>query len=425
MVQPLTQWKNSSLSQALALCEEVLTKALAVSELEALALSERRLRKFLVASAWDIAKKANKWLVAQMPDEGEDLTGKQVDKLTQKYISFWKDFPEDTSDEIEKVTNEGYLAGKKVMIERAFGVGDAVYEPILKNQPELSHLTRNPEFLASYLVESIRKAVKPPVSKKKARQILAKIKPKFDLKDVRAAKELTRAQVFWVGEYFNKSLSKQISKVVKQIVIDEGLRAREAKDVLEETLAYYWDPKKPPKPITDFHIPSPPNMLPSEYWEAVAANAATVGRIQGSMRQLSSMNVTTYVVVNPVDERTCPVCGEMNGMVLNVNTSVESMDGLLGKSPEQIKKLHPWPPEKEQLAKIPEYRKEGDFKFIKSPSAQTKFQKEGRGYPSFHFRCRCSVDINTQIITQPVIIEPEIQEQLPVRNPPIPIGPKL
>lgn len=207
------------------------------------------------------------------------------------------------------------------------------------------------------------------------------IKPQFDAIDKNAVAALSKQQVFWIGNHYNKNLSKQITSTSSDVMLKQGLSRKDAAAELSSQLAttFGYSPASP-KGGPYLNIPSGWKGSGQQYLEGLSTNAVTVARNYGAMRSLSQAGVTHYEIVNPGDERECDRCKyiqqQTNAQPLAVADAQTRMQlELNAKKPDDIRGLHPW------------------AKNISQLKGSKNLVGDGYGLPPFHFRCRCSVDI--------------------------------
>lgn len=200
----------------------------------------------------------------------------------------------------------------------------------------------------------------------------------FNLEDQGAIDALKKRNMFWIGEHYEKNVSAAIAKTARETLI-AGKSRREASAAMQKAIKEQLGQVRPPAGFRGTQ---------KAYFEGVVANATTVARAYGQMRAFKEIGVTHYVIVNPGDEKTCPICGHMNGKVFEVKQGIAQMSKeLSAKTPSALKSAHPWP-------------SVGSLKAL-SPSAgkATKTDSKalaggGLALPPYHFKCRCTPDID-------------------------------
>jgi hypothetical protein len=381
------KWSDDELRRALSITEEIVFKATALGPYQRLAAKELRLRSVLANVHVRIARKADKALLTAF----KNTKGKVTEKTIERFVSVWakafKGYADDVVKDVADVVAFAQHAGKQVTYQRVFGApkDDIVYQ--------------GPPFKDRTPIETEVKVEKAATS----------VDPSTTLQDLKAIEQITRGQKFWIGKYHSEILSKQIQQITRDIILKQGLSSRAAGIALGEALGYVngYIPVKPK--VT---IPKGWSGSTLQYFDGVAANAATVSRIHGQMHAMIELGFDRYEVVNGLDERTCVRCEAINGDTLEVRKSYQQMVEVIGGPPGAIPAGHPW-------------LSETDFMSKYKSSGAAGLQGVGAGYPPFHFKCRCTIDIVpdsafTTVAVPPATVAPPrakpIQPKNPIRN---------
>lgn len=240
----------------------------------------------------------------------------------------------------------------------------------------------------------LKKAGKTPES--------AHLHPSFTAVDSQAVKTLQTHQTFWIGEYYDKNLGGTIASAANDVIVTQGKSGTEAGKVLRT----WFSASGAAAP----GMSSPESMIPvgwmgtsKDYFKGVAANAATTGRVLGSVRAFEQLGVTNLTVVNPLDERTCPRCSTMNGKHVSLKEASAQSSKLLGaKNPNQIRAAQPW-------LSTAAFKGMG-IKPGEGPltlEEQAAMKAAGIALPPYHFTCRCTVDVVMSEITAPSAALPQ------------------
>lgn len=214
----------------------------------------------------------------------------------------------------------------------------------------------------------------------------------FTAVDEEAIAALTEQHTFWIGEHYERNLSDSVSQIVRTAAIEEGRSPSEVGRVLERLLEqeFGYDPTDPFEgPYAN--IPVGWSSSAEEYFETVGAHVATVGRVGGQLSALAGVGATSYMIVNPLDERTCPRCEYMagHGTSMPVTEAHDHFTSMARATPEEVRNtLHP-------------FGNVGDYVAAAKPRADGSWTRNsakrmissGYGMPPFHSRCRCTVDI--------------------------------
>lgn len=164
--------------------------------------------------------------------------------------------------------------------------------------------------------------------------------------------------MYWVGSYYDRFLSEQIAKTIKDGMV-EGL----GREAIGGKLKSFFD-KYP-------GVQSKPDV----YWRGMAANGMNRSRNFGLISGYQDVGVKQLRVLAVIDSRTSPICREMNGKIIPVARAADQRDAMMAaESPEDIKTISPW------LA----------VKDIAGLST-AKIMDKGMIMPPFHFNCRSTV----------------------------------
>jgi len=219
-----------------------------------------------------------------------------------------------------------------------------------------------------------------------------KLRASFTLADQQAAEALSDDLAFWVGDNYDANLSESVRRIAEQSIINTGADPGRAADELEDVLAreYGYDPMNPHTGAYA-NIPVGWSGSTRDYFGGVAANAATMGRVGGQLSAMRGVGASSYIIVNPLDERTCAECSymaaESAGSSMPVGDAYDHFQGMVGATPDQIRnELHPWLKLGQMVSRAGVSGKWGS-------GSGGKFIKAGLGFPPFHFKCRCTVDL--------------------------------
>lgn len=327
----------------LAQSDELIAKALSLSEVAQIARAEVRARDILL----------NKWLLrakegahaagARFASTGH--LGSALEAMDEAMAKWQKDVLAPFSLELHTIYKLARVAGAK----KASGDTTA----------SLSYNT--PEF-----------DVLKPAPVKKAKTVVH-----FDLYDESALSALDADQMFWIGEHYQKQVRDTIRFTAQNEIVLRGLGRREAGKALEQGLL---------KSMKHLKIPGGYHGRADHYFEGVVANAATTGRVRGQIRSFMDYGVTRYLLSNPMDRRTSAICAHLNGTVYTIEHAKNQIESEAGAvDPAHIKSVHPWLPFSEIQKLSPKGGKDANVKALAA---------KGISLPPFHFRCRTTVDID-------------------------------
>lgn len=182
----------------------------------------------------------------------------------------------------------------------------------------------------------------------------AGLEPAFTLADERARAALSQQTTYWVGNHYDQELSDAISRIVLENAVERGLGRAEAGRMLRAALGERFEKS-------------------DAYWRGLAAHAVTRARAFGQVKSYLDAGVTRYEIMAMGDERTCPICRELDGRIVSVSAAASQMERLItAEDPEEVKQIAPWP-------------KPGDLRGKRTSEIEGLY-----GLPPFHFHCRCT-----------------------------------
>lgn len=240
-------------------------------------------------------------------------------------------------------TRQSYVEGKRQILLRAHGL----IPPLSPDRPKLTE---------------------PRITAKAPKEF--SLVPNFELEDEKAIQQLIDGQLHWIGEYYDTQLAQEIDIVIRENMLEVGLGRADAGKLLEAALQAKLG-------VDGITVPAKWVGTTARYFELLASNAVTNGRVRGSLRQMIEVGITVYEIVAVGDERTCKRCRHMDGRTMTVTRAQSKLDAIASaETPEDVKRAHPWANKLEDMK-----GREGDFAF-----------------PPFHGTCRCTVDIVADIV---------------------------
>lgn len=174
--------------------------------------------------------------------------------------------------------------------------------------------------------------------------------------DTDAIAWLQEHHIYWIKNFYSRRLSKGIADIVTQGMA-QGLGRVDIGKMLKEAFDGYRGL----------------GVQPDAYWRGLASNAMSRSRNFGNLQGYVDAEIKQIEVVAAMDEKTCPICGEMDGKIINVSAAVRQRDAMMAaESPEDVKEIAPWLP----LAEI-QNRLNGN-------------NADNIGMPLYHDKCRCT-----------------------------------
>lgn len=212
----------------------------------------------------------------------------------------------------------------------------------------------------------------PPGQPHFVKKAKLEVEPSFSLEDKRAVQQMAKTQTAWIGQHVGSDMSERMKELVEEQSIRTGLSRREVAQAMRDMLQREFG-------IGADGIPSSWVGAEAHYFEGVVGNIATTARVHGAIRQMQEVGVTHYEIVNPDDERTCERCRYMDGRTFEIEHAVNRINAMAETStPDEVRAAHPWP---------------------KSRDALERADKQGLlgalfPLPTYHLRCRCTVDVS-------------------------------
>lgn len=347
---------SAELAHAAVLVDDMLLKAAGASAEARFQAMELRLFRRCARAFLDHAEDAVKAGASGLDGDGP-ATPADVARITRRVATEFRGWERGIADDIRAVMEEAHKLGKEQMADRLRG-------RISRVQPAGS----------PHLDATMIKAKEPEIISS------------FNLIDRQAVDAMAKRQIIWVGDHYDNNLADRVQELVRTQMLETGLGRREAGKLLRAALAREFGVEGGDRES----ISLPPGWAgpTAQYFEGLAANTVTQARVRGAIQQMVEVQVTRYEVVNPLDERTCERCRYMDGKTFEVRHAANHVATLDGATdPDEVRERHPWPKGVDEL------------KLADAEGAlAARFP-----LPSYHFRCRCSVDIaeDAEFISEP------------------------
>lgn len=292
--------------------------------------------------------------------------------LLEDFDKSFADLPATLGPFYQTATDEAYRGGRDAIIKKAFDIYPKTRD-ITYPSPH-----RFPSTTDEYETEEREKA-KPVID----------VIPSFSVVDEAAVSTLSDHQLFWIGNHYDEVLSNTIANTTVNAMVEAGFDREEGAKQVRKELNKVLAPR--PSTFTAATIvPHGWTGSVAQYYEGLAANTMTVSRTFGALSGLAGVGAQTYRISNPVDERTCEVCGFLVGTSFSTSQGIATMTSALAvASPLEIKNIIRW----DTLKKI----RQRSGVLVAGPTASvaaaSSLATAGYGMPSYHFRCRCVPDI--------------------------------
>lgn len=171
--------------------------------------------------------------------------------------------------------------------------------------------------------------------------------------DTEAIEWLQDHHMYWVRNFYSKHVSGGIADIIADGMV-QGLGRAEIGDMLEGALANY-------KGI---------GVNPPAYWRGLAANGMNRSRNFGQIQGFVDAEIRELEILAIIDERTSPICRELNGKIISTQAGVRQRNALMNAtSPEEVKEIAPW----------------------RSAEEVKNMAPDNVGMPPYHFHCRTTV----------------------------------
>lgn len=347
----ITMAQEDQLFDRLQVVEETLAKVAKVSEVSQIARIEVRLREYMFLKWSNLANEAAKKAKAMVSSKKGAVKKAEATAVIAAISKIMNGWQKTVGPRLKADIAKSYRLARYAGHKKATG----------QSKGKLTYDT--PEY------KLVSKAEKKKIQ----------IEPAFDVVDEEVVAAVSESQVHWIGEHYDESVRIVVADSVRQ-TLKTGVSRKVAGERIQAAVRESLDKIKTP---TGFFGTS------KEYFKGLAANAATVTRAHGQLRSFDLAGVTRYEIMNPQDEKTCPVCSHMDGKIFKVSHGVRQMEAEMeAETPDAMKKIHPWLSLKALKAISPKSGAVGSKDAASLADA-------GFALPPFHFICRCTVDMDT------------------------------
>lgn len=185
---------------------------------------------------------------------------------------------------------------------------------------------------------------------------------KWEHVDAEALYWLENHHMYWIESFYDKHLSSELSRYVKE-GLQEGLGRKDIGKRLKEFFESFEG-----APIK-----------PAVYWRGFAANGMNRARNFGLIQGYQDVGVKYLQVLAVMDERTSNICRNLNGKRYPVWAAASQRDMLMNaQDPEDVKIISPWP-------KIDDIVTKGRV------HSTSSLIGSGVIMPPYHFHCRTTM----------------------------------
>lgn len=326
--------------------DELLIKALKISELSQISRTEVMMRRRLGVAWSKLAAQASRAagsaaqasagdVADRVGDEVDEIMGRWSGQVTERFVA-----------DTEKIYRLGREAGWK----KGTGRSDASLLVTRPSRPRTDEV-RKQEGLAVLL--------------------------DFDLVDEKALASLRRNHTFWLGVHYDQNVSGLVRDTARDVV-EEGLGRQAAGRKMAAEMR---------RTLKTLETPTGWRGTDKQYFEMLAANASTVGRVHGQLKSFNDLGFDKYVWIDTGDERECARCSHMGGKIFEVPRGMDQMRAEIeAEHPDDIRTIHPWLGLAQIKAASPRPGPVG----AKDAKA---LQDLGIALPPLHGSGRCSIDV--------------------------------
>lgn len=202
--------------------------------------------------------------------------------------------------------------------------------------------------------------------------------------DIRLSRKLADDGPYWIGNVYDRQLSRRIAEVSNDAILNQGLGRVDAAKVMDEVLRQEFA-LHGGKSIYAAEVPAQFAGNLDQYNRILTSNVASRVRNFGHLTAMNDAAVERFRFVAVMDERTSEVCQEMDGREFTVRTAMARLE-LIAESddPEVFKTMAPWPRNADQIKDI---AGKGSF-----AEQNARLEASNFTFPPLHGECRSVVE---------------------------------
>lgn len=221
-----------------------------------------------------------------------------------------------------------------------------------------------------------------PMIRKEAERVYSEVRNVFSQKlgitsdfeaiDQKLIDAFARDNNFWIGKHYTDEHLEAVKRIGAK-ALEEGLGRDELASQFKAALGSQFEDYK--------------------YWDVLSSSVINRSRTYSVITSFREAGVTEYESFAMGDERTCPICRALHGVIFKTEIAYEALKRLADlENPENLKLASPW------LAIDTEgaiYYKdaEGEKSYV-DPKDGGQLQEVGVSGPPYHGKCRCDVVIH-------------------------------
>ena len=192
---------------------------------------------------------------------------------------------------------------------------------------------------------------------------------------------------FWIGKVFPEQLSDDFKTVITE-GIEQGLGRRDIGRMLRASV-----------------LGTPGLPAKQEYYTRIASTNVNRARNWGGIFSLHAAGFTEYTIRAVMDERTSPICREMNSKRFSVQDAFSLVQDALSSPASEIESISPFP--KFDRERREHYITVGKSKQYLAGKTENWLAGHGLSLPPYHCNCRTTyVDTEDQVQEHRAVIEP-------------------
>ncbi len=196
----------------------------------------------------------------------------------------------------------------------------------------------------------------------------------FSQADLAAIKELSKQQLWWIGDHWDNNLSRIITATVQEESLVTGLGREQVGKILKGIVK---------GSVRGVSVPGTFAGSTEQYFQMLSATVRTRASAFGALTSMRDAGFSTYKIVAVMDERTSEQCRLMHNKVFKVSDGMGHMNrSLKVTDPDGYKAVAGW----KSASAIEQIIGSGD-----ANSQRMNLAASGLALPPYHARCRTIV----------------------------------
>lgn len=196
----------------------------------------------------------------------------------------------------------------------------------------------------------------------------------FSQSDLAAIEEMSKQQLWWIGDLWNDHLSRVITETVQRESLIAGLGREQVGQILKGVVN---------GTVEGAFVPGTWRGSTEQYFQMLSGTARTRASAFGALTSIRDAGFDKYRIVAVMDERTSDQCRLMHNKVFKVSDGMGHMKrSLAAKDPSEYKSVAGW----KSASEIEQLIGSGD-----EESQRMSLASSGLALPPYHARCRTVV----------------------------------